>query len=105
MKYKLAYQITYMYTDLLLPGLLENTKCVESYYFGQMPHLTCSFSKPLQISNGIAVTRPPGHHAERNCPQGFCIFNHVPIAVKHVQKKFNVKKYVNKCFIVVSCHM
>jgi histone deacetylase 6 len=25
--------------------------------------------------NGIAVVRPPGHHAEAHCAKGFCFFN------------------------------
>lgn len=45
-----------------------------------------------KVKNGIAVTRPPGHHAEREEPKGFCFFNNVPIAIRHVQKKCGVKK-------------
>ncbi|XP_023236430.1 histone deacetylase 6-like [Centruroides sculpturatus] len=36
-----------------------------------------------QSSNGIAVIRPPGHHADYSQPAGFCIFNNVAIAAKY----------------------
>ena len=42
--------------------------------------------------NGMAVIRPPGHHAAREKPAGFCIFNNVAIAAKYVQSKYNVQK-------------
>ncbi|XP_042878465.1 histone deacetylase 6-like isoform X3 [Penaeus japonicus] len=32
---------------------------------------------------GLAVIRPPGHHAEKNEPCGFCMYNNVAVAAKH----------------------
>ena len=29
------------------------------------------------ITNGLAVVRPPGHHAEACCAKGFCLYNNV----------------------------
>jgi acetoin utilization deacetylase AcuC-like enzyme len=34
------------------------------------------------ITNGIAVIRPPGHHAKKGASQGFCLLNNVAIAAK-----------------------
>ncbi|KAL4226056.1 Histone deacetylase domain [Mactra antiquata] len=45
-----------------------------------------------QARNGVAIVRPPGHHAECGKPMGFCFFNSVAIAAKYAQKKFNVKR-------------
>ncbi|KAK8094738.1 histone deacetylase A [Apiospora hydei] len=38
--------------------------------------------------NGLAIIRPPGHHAEYNAPMGFCLFNNVPIAARICQVEF-----------------
>jgi acetoin utilization deacetylase AcuC-like enzyme len=44
----------------------------------------------LQVSsgallNGMAVVRPPGHHAEHNEAMGFCLYNSVAVATRAVQ--------------------
>ena len=33
------------------------------------------------VSNAYALTRPPGHHAERDRGRGFCIFNNIALAI------------------------
>uniref|UniRef100_A0A3Q2EED3 Histone deacetylase n=1 Tax=Cyprinodon variegatus TaxID=28743 RepID=A0A3Q2EED3_CYPVA len=45
-----------------------------------------------ELKNGFAVVRPPGHHATRSSPLGFCYFNSVAIAAKQLQNKLNVSK-------------
>jgi acetoin utilization deacetylase AcuC-like enzyme len=33
-----------------------------------------------RLQGGLAVVRPPGHHAERDLAMGFCLFNNVAVA-------------------------
>ena len=35
-----------------------------------------------RVTNGYALVRPPGHHAERQRGLGFCLFGNVPIAIQ-----------------------
>lgn len=45
-----------------------------------------------KFSNGIAIVRPPGHHAECSQAMGFCIFNNVAVAAKAMINKHGLKR-------------
>lgn len=45
-----------------------------------------------KLRNGIAVIRPPGHHAEEGLCSGFCIFNNVAIATRAALDRMGVKR-------------
>ncbi|KAF6026097.1 HDAC4 [Bugula neritina] len=45
-----------------------------------------------QLKNGIAIVRPPGHHSESGQAMGFCFFNSVAIAAKHLKHKLGASK-------------
>ncbi|GAB5371869.1 hypothetical protein AAMO2058_001616900 [Amorphochlora amoebiformis] len=45
-----------------------------------------------KLRNGVAVVRPPGHHAERHASKGFCFFNNVAIAAKVATDKLGVNR-------------
>ncbi|KAK9717558.1 Histone deacetylase hda1, variant 2 [Basidiobolus ranarum] len=45
-----------------------------------------------KIKNGMAIVRPPGHHAEPDEPMGFCLYNNVAVATKCLQKYHHAKR-------------
>lgn len=49
---------------------------------------TCKAVVRGDVKNAFAVIRPPGHHAEKTCAMGFCMFNNVPIAAKTCQLEY-----------------
>ena len=44
------------------------------------------------LKNAFCVVRPPGHHAERNCSMGFCLFNNIAIAARHVVQVHGIER-------------
>jgi histone deacetylase 6 len=44
------------------------------------------------FDNGVAVVRPPGHHAESHKAMGFCFFNNVAIAAKMAIEKHGIQR-------------
>lgn len=46
----------------------------------------------MQIDRGIAIVRPPGHHAEAQETCGFCYFNNIAVAARMAQSKFKLSR-------------
>jgi histone deacetylase 6 len=88
------FEIAMLNSDLLM---LSHES--DSVYFSQSSFVcaslscggaieTCMAVMKGKVKNAIAVIRPPGHHAERAHPQGFCFFNNACVAAQVVQKAF-----------------
>ena len=45
-----------------------------------------------RATNGFALVRPPGHHAERLRSGGFCLFNNVALAAREAQRAHGVER-------------
>jgi acetoin utilization deacetylase AcuC-like enzyme len=45
-----------------------------------------------RANNVFVAARPPGHHAERERPMGFCLFNNAAIAARYAQQKFGAER-------------
>ncbi|NXJ38520.1 HDA10 deacetylase, partial [Ciconia maguari] len=45
-----------------------------------------------KVFNGMALVRPPGHHSQRNAPNGFCLFNNVAIAAEYAKLKYGLQR-------------
>lgn len=45
-----------------------------------------------EVTNGYALVRPPGHHAERNKGRGFCLFGNVPIAIMKNRRRHGFER-------------
>ncbi|TRY64948.1 hypothetical protein DNTS_024632 [Danionella cerebrum] len=45
-----------------------------------------------QLRNGFSVCRPPGHHAQADKMNGFCMFNNLAVAARYAQKQHGVQR-------------
>jgi acetoin utilization deacetylase AcuC-like enzyme len=45
-----------------------------------------------RVRNAFVATRPPGHHAERATPMGFCFFNNAAVAARHAQATYGAAR-------------
>lgn len=46
----------------------------------------------IGIRSAFALTRPPGHHADRNSAGGYCLFNNVAVAAMRALHKYSLSR-------------
>ena len=42
--------------------------------------------------NGLAIVRPPGHHAGKSQVSGFCLINNIAVAARHLQAVYGLRR-------------
>jgi acetoin utilization deacetylase AcuC-like enzyme len=45
-----------------------------------------------EVENAFCAVRPPGHHAERERPMGFCLINTIAIVARDAQRRYGAER-------------
>ncbi|MEM1011319.1 MAG: histone deacetylase [Planctomycetota bacterium] len=45
-----------------------------------------------ESKHGLAIVRPPGHHAEPDRPMGFCLYANAALVVRHLQRQHGMDR-------------
>jgi acetoin utilization deacetylase AcuC-like enzyme len=45
-----------------------------------------------EVESAFCAVRPPGHHAERERPMGFCLINTIAIVAREAQRKYGAER-------------
>ncbi|XP_018645482.1 histone deacetylase,putative [Schistosoma mansoni] len=79
-------------------GASENSvyfNCVSVFFLNLIIcSLVTDFEKYIMVFylNGMALIRPPGHHALKDRCMGFCFFNNVAIGARHAQQVYGLER-------------
>ena len=102
---EIAYCHTYDYIDIVEADVQDSVKCLRT---GDTDVSDCSLDAALMAAGGViaatdavmgasvrnafCIVRPPGHHATSARGMGFCIFNNIAVAARHVQKIHGIER-------------
>ena len=78
------YHSVYLNKDSMEAAMLAAGSAVE----------LCEAVVKGEIQNGLAIIRPPGHHAMKEEMCGFCLCNNVAIAAKNAKKNLGVERII-----------
>eukprot|EP00890_Picochlorum_soloecismus_P000539 jgi/Picsp_1/1486/NSC_04964-R1_histone deacetylase len=80
---------TYITRSTFIEGL-QAAGAVKSLVDAIMDSGQCSTDG--SSTTGFALCRPPGHHAVKNGPMGFCILNNAAVASMYARERYGLKK-------------
>lgn len=89
-----VYQDVESFADQLRTG--DTTICIDSYEVAL--EATGAVLEAVDVvmrrdlDSVFCAVRPPGHHATATRGMGFCIFNHVAVAARYLQRKHGLGK-------------
>ncbi|CAK0887039.1 unnamed protein product, partial [Prorocentrum cordatum] len=71
----------------------EQSPCCARMAAGCLLSLADALLSPeSSVRTGMALVRPPGHHASGDRASGFCLFNNVAVAARHLQQQHGLER-------------
>ena len=58
----------------------------------------CEEAAGSPVPRGFALIRPPGHHATKDKPMGFCLFSNIALAARYAQQRHGLPKVRLSCY-------
>jgi acetoin utilization deacetylase AcuC-like enzyme len=79
------------FIDSMDTAICAESACIARLAAGSLVALAREVAA-FRLDGGLAVVRPPGHHAERDLAMGFCLFNNVAVAAADLRAACGVER-------------